>query len=217
MFGSKGNREEFIHEATLNPQFGVLTGGGPRLTDSNGVPWQGSYVNANGDLTVDLRSDIAAESRAKIVYEYLMQFTEDPYVLETLNFLMTREVAHFQQFEAALDTIRRIFLPACFRAIRVTATSITICPRARIAAGRGTRARASASMRHGSMSMTRSGRSTGRTGCSIRSRPGTDRTLASVEKADKQLGKKRSAEIDSATPLEDIQWSRYAEMAEEIG
>ena len=46
---------------------------------------------------------------------------------------------------------------------------------------------------------------------------GTDRTLASVEKADKQLGKKRSAEIDSATPLEDIQWSRYAEMAEEIG
>ena len=77
MFGSKGNREEFIHEATLNPQFGVLTGGGPRLTDSNGVPWQGSYVNANGDLTVDLRSDIAAESRAKIVYEYLMQFTED--------------------------------------------------------------------------------------------------------------------------------------------
>ena len=111
MFGSKGNREEFIHEATLNPQFGVLTGGGPRLTDSNGVPWQGSYVNANGDLTVDLRSDIAAESRAKIVYEYLMQFTEDPYVLETLNFLMTREVAHFQQFEAALDTIRPNFPP----------------------------------------------------------------------------------------------------------
>ena len=118
MFGSKGNREEFIHEATLNPQFGVLTGGGPRLTDSNGVPWQGSYVNANGDLTVDLRSDIAAESRAKIVYEYLMQFTEDPYVLETLNFLMTREVAHFQQFEAALEIFgRRTFVPSYENAV----------------------------------------------------------------------------------------------------
>ena len=105
-------RDDFIHSAfSINPQFGVLTGGGPRLTDSNGVPWQGSYVNANSDLTVDLRSDIAAESRAKIVYEYLMQFTDDKDVLATLNFLMTREVAHFQQFEAALGTIQPNFPP----------------------------------------------------------------------------------------------------------
>ena len=107
VFGEGISKDDFIHSAfSVNPQFGVLTGGGPRLTDSNGVPWQGSYVNANSDLTVDLRSDIAAESRAKIVYEYLMQFTDDKDVLATLNFLMTREVAHFQQFEAALDTIQ---------------------------------------------------------------------------------------------------------------
>jgi Mn-containing catalase len=54
---------------------------------------------------VDLRSDIAAESRAKIIYEYLMQFTDDPLVKETLGFLMTREIAHFQMFEAALEAI----------------------------------------------------------------------------------------------------------------
>ena len=35
MFGSKGNREEFIHEATLNPQFGVLTGGDRKSTRLN--------------------------------------------------------------------------------------------------------------------------------------------------------------------------------------
>ena len=112
VFGEGISKDDFIHSAfSVNPQFGVLTGGGPRLTDSNGVPWQGSYVNANSDLTVDLRSDIAAESRAKIVYEYLMQFTDDKDVLATLNFLMTREVAHFQQFEAALDTIQPNFPP----------------------------------------------------------------------------------------------------------
>ncbi len=106
------SKDDFIHQAfSINPQFGVITGGGPRLTDSNGVPWQGSYVNANSDLTVDLRSNIAAESRAKIVYEYLMQFTDDKDVLATLNFLLTREVAHFQQFEAALDTIQPNFPP----------------------------------------------------------------------------------------------------------
>src|SRR5690242_15241549 len=95
----------------MNPQFGVLTGGGPDLRDSQGIPWTAAYVNANGDLTVDLRSDMAAESRAKIVYEYLMKFTDDPLVKETLGFLMTREIAHFQMFNAALDTIRPNFPP----------------------------------------------------------------------------------------------------------
>ncbi len=102
-------KEGFIHEAMTNPQFLALSGGGPTLTNSNGVPWTAAYVNSNGDLTVDLRSDMAAESRAKIVYEYLMQFTDDPYVKDTLRFLMTREVAHYQMFHAALETIQPNF------------------------------------------------------------------------------------------------------------
>lgn len=107
----KGEKEAMINEYLSNPQFFVLTGGGPQLTDSNGVPWQGSYVNANGDLTVDLRSNIAAESRAKIVYEYLLQFTDDPDVQESLRFLMTREITHMNQFTAALQTIEPNFPP----------------------------------------------------------------------------------------------------------
>lgn len=104
-------KEDMIHKALFYPQFNVLTGGGPTVTDSNGVPWSGAYVNANSDLTVDLRSNIAAESRAKIVYEYLMKFTDDPDVKDTLGFLMTREITHFQQFEAALETIEPNFPP----------------------------------------------------------------------------------------------------------
>src|SRR5690554_2646529 len=111
LLDGKAAKEGYIHEAMVNPQFGVLSGGGPTLTDSNGVPWTGAYVNANSDLTVDLRSNIAAESRAKIVYEYLMKFTDDPYVKQTLGFLMTREVAHYQMFEAALSTIQPNFPP----------------------------------------------------------------------------------------------------------
>jgi Mn-containing catalase len=111
LMGGGGAKEEVIHQAMTNPEFLVLSGGGPTLTNSQGVPWTGAYVNANGDLTVDLRSDIAAESRAKIVYEYLMQFTDDEYVKDTLRFLMTREIAHFQMFSAALDTIQPNFPP----------------------------------------------------------------------------------------------------------
>jgi Mn-containing catalase len=107
----KASRDELIHEALTNPHFLVHSGGGPMLTDCAGIPWTATYVNSNGDLTVDLRSDIAAESRAKIVYEYLKQFTDDPLVQESLDFLMTREIAHFQMFSAALEEIQPNFPP----------------------------------------------------------------------------------------------------------
>lgn len=113
----KGAKETIIHEALFaNPQFPILSGGGPRLTNSQGIPWCASYIHSNGDLTVDLRSNLASESRAKLVYEHLMKFTDDPYVKDTLLFLMTREVAHFKMFEAALDTIEPNFPPGVLQA-----------------------------------------------------------------------------------------------------
>ncbi|BCM21002.1 manganese catalase family protein [Mesorhizobium sp. J8] len=105
----KAGKEEVLHEALTNPLFLIQSGGGPTLTNSQGVPFSGSYIDANGDLTVDLRSDMAAEARAKITYEYLMKFTDDPLVHDSLRFLMTREIAHFQMFGAALDTIQPNF------------------------------------------------------------------------------------------------------------
>lgn len=111
LLNGKTAKEQFIHQAMVAPQFLVSSAGGPAYTNSQGVPWTAAYINgdANGELTSDLRSDMAAESRAKMLYEYLLQFTDDPYVKETLRFLMTREVAHFQMFEAALDTIQPNF------------------------------------------------------------------------------------------------------------
>lgn len=111
MLQGKAAKEDLIHQAHIHPHFLVLAGGGPTLTDSAGIPWNGQYVNANGDLTVDMRSNIAAESRAKIVYEYLMQFTDDPHIHDSLRFLMTREIAHMQMFTAALANIQPNFPP----------------------------------------------------------------------------------------------------------
>lgn len=113
LLDGKTGKESMIHQAMVAPQFLVGTAGGPAYTNSQGVPWTAAYINgdATGELTADLRSNIGAESRAKMVYEYLLQFTEDPYVKETLVFLMTREVAHYQMFEAALATIKPNFPP----------------------------------------------------------------------------------------------------------
>jgi Mn-containing catalase len=89
----------------------VLYGGGPALINSGGVPWTAAYIDSIGDPACDLRSNIAAESRAKIIYERLINLTEDPGVREALGFLMTREVAHQKSFEKALYSIEPNFPP----------------------------------------------------------------------------------------------------------
>jgi len=89
----------------------VLYGGGPPLINSAGVPWTAAYIDTIGEPTADLRSNIAAESRAKIVYERLINLTTDPGVQEALGFLMTREIAHQKSFEKALYAIEPNFPP----------------------------------------------------------------------------------------------------------
>jgi Mn-containing catalase len=89
----------------------VLYGGGPALTNSGGVPWTAAYIDSIGDPTCDLRSNIAAEARAKIIYERLINLTGDPGVREALGFLMTREIAHQKSFEKALYAIEPNFPP----------------------------------------------------------------------------------------------------------
>ena len=89
----------------------LLYGGGPPLTNSAGVPWTAAYIDTIGEPTADLRSNIAAEARAKIVYERLINLTSDPGVQEALGFLMTREIAHQKSFEKALYAIEPNFPP----------------------------------------------------------------------------------------------------------
>ena len=98
-----------IGQTSASAKEALLFGGGPSLTDSAGVPWTAAYVDSRGDPTCDLRSNIAAESRAKIVYERLINITDDPGIKEALGFLMTREVAHQKSFEKALYAIEDNF------------------------------------------------------------------------------------------------------------
>lgn len=88
-----------------------MYGGGAALINSAGVPWTAAYVDSIGDPACDLRSNIAAESRAKIVYERLINVTDDPGIKDALTFLMTREVAHQKSFEKALYAIPANFPP----------------------------------------------------------------------------------------------------------
>jgi Mn-containing catalase len=89
----------------------VLYGGGPALTNSGGQLWNAGYIDSIGDPSADLRSNIAAEARAKIIYERLINLTDDAGVRDALGFLMTREIAHQQSFEKALYSMTPNFPP----------------------------------------------------------------------------------------------------------
>jgi Mn-containing catalase len=89
----------------------ILFGGGTALINSGGAPWTAAYIDSIGDPTCDLRSNIAAEARAKIIYERLINVTDDPGIKDALGFLMTREIAHQKSFEKALYAIEPNFPP----------------------------------------------------------------------------------------------------------
>ncbi|MFD1186392.1 manganese catalase family protein [Pontibacter rugosus] len=209
LLNGKAAKESMIHEAMVNPQFLVLSGGGPTLTNSQGVPWNAGYVNANGDLTVDLRSNIAAESRAKIVYEYLMQFTDDPYVKETLKFLMTREVAHAQMFEAALATITPNFPPGVRQADPRFSNSyfnMSSGPEVRGPWNEGLTPELKEEWLYVDDPLKHVIESNGMTEHGPR---GTDITVERAENANMDLSQQRSGHIKSSVPKGENQWSQY--------
>ena len=103
-----GKHDQF-QQLAWNSSQTVLGGSGPRLTDSMGTPWTAAYIDTIGHPLADLRSDIAAEARAKVTYDRLIKLCPDAGVRDALTFLMTREVAHQKMFESALAAIANNF------------------------------------------------------------------------------------------------------------
>lgn len=89
-----------------NIEANVLTGLAPYLTNGSGVTFTAAYVNVTGDLPADILSNIAAEQRAKVVYEYLHRQINDKHVREMIDFLLNREEAHNTLFREALQKIQ---------------------------------------------------------------------------------------------------------------
>jgi Mn-containing catalase len=92
-------------EAEADPLIAIAGGGGVNLFNSMGNPWTADYLKITGELDVDLRSNIAAEARAKIVYERLINFCDDAGTKDALQFLMTREITHMRMFSLALESM----------------------------------------------------------------------------------------------------------------
>ena len=93
--------------AEADPLIAIAGGGGVNLFNSQGSAWTADYLKITGELDVDLRSNIAAEARAKIVYERLINFCDDAGTKDALQFLMTREITHMKAFSRALESMNK--------------------------------------------------------------------------------------------------------------
>lgn len=69
---------------------------------ASGQPFTASFISVSGDLIADLHEDLAAEQKARAVYDNILRLTDDPDVKDVIKFLRAREVVHFQRFGEGL-------------------------------------------------------------------------------------------------------------------
>lgn len=68
-----------------------------------GLPFSAVEFQSKGDAVTDLTENLAAEQKARVVYENLLRVIREPDVREPLKFLRAREIVHFQRFGEALE------------------------------------------------------------------------------------------------------------------
>ena len=82
-------------------QHGIVAGAGARPVDSNGNPWQGSFITASGHLLADFTANANAEMQGRVQVARLYHQTDDHGVRDLLAFLLARDTMHQNQWAAA--------------------------------------------------------------------------------------------------------------------
>ena len=86
--------------------FYVEHGLGVYPSSAGGVPFDAGGIQSMGDPIADLYENLAAEQKARVTYEYLLNLIDDPDVAKPIMFLREREIVHFQRFGECLNYVR---------------------------------------------------------------------------------------------------------------
>jgi len=82
------------HTAGVYPQF------------ASGTAWTATTIAVKGDVITDLTENLAAEQKARTVYDNILRLSDDPDVNNVIRFLREREIVHFQRFGEAIERTR---------------------------------------------------------------------------------------------------------------
>jgi len=90
----------------MNPQHAIVAGGGAQPKDSMGVPWNGNFIAASGNLLADFRWNLMAESQGNLQVGRLYEMTYDQGVRDMLSFNLARDIMHQNQWAAAIEELK---------------------------------------------------------------------------------------------------------------
>lgn len=65
---------------------------------ASGTPYTAAAMQVKGDPIADLHEDLAAEQKARVTYDNILRFCDDPDVIDPIRFLREREIVHYQRF-----------------------------------------------------------------------------------------------------------------------
>lgn len=104
---TKGATKEELKEAGMEG-FYAMHGVDLFPNDPEGVPFTTAYIAASGDPITNLYENMAAEEKARAVYENLIDLATDEDVINPLLFLRQREIVHFNRFKELLEYYQKI-------------------------------------------------------------------------------------------------------------
>ncbi|HWJ78887.1 MAG TPA: manganese catalase family protein [Niallia sp.] len=101
----------------MNPQHAIVSGLAAMPKDSVGVPWNGGYVAASGNLLADMRANLNAESQGRLQAVRLYEQTDDRGIKDMLSYLIARDTMHQNQWLAAIYELEQqegVVVPSTF-------------------------------------------------------------------------------------------------------
>jgi Mn-containing catalase len=89
----------------MDPRHVISSGLAAMAVDSNGVPFNGSWVVGSGNIAADMYANVMAESTGRVLATRLYELTDDSGMKDMLSFLITRDAMHQNQWLAVLEDL----------------------------------------------------------------------------------------------------------------
>ena len=75
-------------------------------TSASGVPFSAMAIASKEDALASITEDLAAEQKARAMYDNILRLSDDPDVNDAIKFLRQREIVHFQRFGEAMNILQ---------------------------------------------------------------------------------------------------------------
>ena len=83
----------------------IDNGAGIYPASASGVPFNAAAIASKEDALANIHEDLAAEQKARAMYDNILRLSDDPDVNDVIKFLREREVVHFQRFGEAMNIL----------------------------------------------------------------------------------------------------------------